>query len=165
MPREFKERPVFAITNSNKAWVVQELDKLQKEWLAWLEVVQGLPDSPDYDPNTCTEALKDGWDNLRKHDVLREKTLVFVGNNFSGYAFLFENWKPHPHEDNTGRLATRIPGWLHRLETISASIAYARVSDAFWKAKGKDLVAQVIKTTPEKAADIAASYLKNPLSE
>jgi len=39
-----------------------------------------------------------------------------------------------------------------------------RVTEGFWKSKGKELVDKVIATTPEKAAAIAESYLKNPLS-
>ena len=165
MPREFKERPIFAIANPNKGWVVAELDKLRKEWADWLAVARELPVSPDYDPNVGSEAVMDGFDNLRKQDTLREKTLVFIGNNFSGYAFLFENWPSHPHEDVTSRLANRIPSWMHRLETLAASIEYARVPDSYWKEKGKELVDQVVKTTPKKAIDIAASYLKNPMGD
>lgn len=165
MRKKFEPRAIFSITNPNKGWVVQELDKLRNEWAEWLEVSQNLGDSPDYDPQTCTEAIKDGFANRRIHDVLREKTLVFIGNNFSGYEFLFENWPSHPHEDNTSRLAKIIPGWTHRIETLSSSIEYARVPDSFWKAKGKQLVDEVVKATPEKAAEIATSFLKNPTSE
>ncbi len=155
-------REILAITNPNKGWVVAELDILHHDWAAWLETARDLPDSPDYDPNTCTEAIKDGWVNRRKHEVLREKTLTFIGNNFAGYGFLFENWPQHPHESNTSRLIEIIPGWIHRLETLAACIEYARLPDGYWKSKGKQLVDEVIKATPEKAIDIAASYLRNP---
>jgi hypothetical protein len=155
-------REILTLVNPNKGWVVNELDGLLREWCEWLAVAQNLPDSPDYNPNTCTEAIKDGFTNRRKHEVLREKTLVFIGNHFSGYAFLFENWPSHPHEDNTSRLTEIIPGWIHRLETLSACIEYARVTDGFWMSKGKQLVDEIIKTTPEKGAEIAASWLKNP---
>lgn len=156
-------REVLAIANSNKAWVVSELEKLRKEWSDWMVVAENLPDSPDYDANTCTVAIKDGFANRRKHDVLREKTLVFIANNFAGYGFLFENWPSYPHEDNTSRLADIVPGWMHRLEVLGACIEYARVPDGFWKEKGKELVSVIAKTAPEKAAEVAASYLKNPL--
>ena len=162
MPREFKPREVFAIANPNKPVVVQELDKLRKEWAAWLEFGKGLGDSPDFDPNTCTECIKDGYDNLRKHDMLREKTLVFIGNNFTGYGFLFENWPNAPHEDRTSRIAHKAPGWIQRLDTLVACIEYARVPDSYWKAKGRELFDAMTKAGPEKAIDVAASYLKNP---
>jgi hypothetical protein len=158
-------RPIFSIVSPNKTWVVGELDKLRKEWNDWLEFARNLGDSPDYNPQTCTEAIKDGFDNRRKHEILREKTLVFIGNNFSGYEFLFENWPTHPHEDNTSRLKKIIPGWLHRLDTLSASIEYARVPDGYWKSKGKELVAKIVEVGPEKGADIAAGWLKNPMAE
>jgi hypothetical protein len=43
-------------------------------------------------------------------------------------------------------------------------MSYARVTDGYWKSKGKELVDKVVETTPDKAVDIAASYLKNPFS-
>ena len=165
MRRKFEARTVFSIANPNKAWVVQELDNLRNEWAEWLGAAQNLEDSPDYDPQTCTEAIKDGFANRRKHDIIREKTLVFIGNNFTGYEFLFENWRPHPHEDNTSRLAEIIPDWIHRLETLNASIEYARVPDGFWKEKGKQLVDEIFRAAPDKAVGIATSYLQNPTSE
>jgi hypothetical protein len=160
-------REPLVITNPNKGLVVNQLDRLLHEWKTWIKVAQELsegPDSPDYHPNTCTEAIKDGFANRRKHEILREKTLVFIGNNFSGYGFLFSNWPMPPHEANTARLVNIVAGWLHRLELLSASIEYARVTDGYWKSKGKELVDKVVETTPDKAVDIAASYLKNPFS-
>jgi hypothetical protein len=85
-------REIFALVNPNKAWVVNELDTLRREWVLWLETSQTLGLSPDFNPMTGTEAIKDGFENRHKHELLREKTLVFIGNNFSGYSFLFENW-------------------------------------------------------------------------
>jgi hypothetical protein len=167
MPRTMEPREALVITNANKGLVVNQLDRLLGEWRSWLKIAQELsdgPDSPDYHPNTCTVAVKDGFGNRRKHETLREKTLVFIGNNFSGYGFLFANWPTSPHEANTERLITIIPGWIHRLETLSACIEYARVTDGFWRSKGKELVDRVVETTPDKAAEIAASFLKNPFS-
>jgi hypothetical protein len=160
-------REPLIIINPNKGLIVQQLDRLMSEWRQWLEGAEELangPDSQDYHPTTCTEAIKDGFFNRRKHEILREKTLVFIGNNFSGYGFLFENWSTPPYEDHLARLVRIIPSWIQRLETLSACIEYARVSDGFWKSKGKELVDKIIATTPEKAAEIAEFYLKNPLS-
>jgi hypothetical protein len=165
--KTMQPREPLVIANPNKGLVVNQLDKLLVEWRAWLSFAEKLsegPDSPDYHPNTCTEAIKDGFEDRRKHDTLREKTLVFIGNSFSGYAFLFANWPTHPHEANTARLVKIIPGWIHRLETLSSCIEYARVTDGFWKSKAKELVEKVVETTPEIAAGIVESYLKNPFS-
>jgi hypothetical protein len=156
-------REIFTITNPNKGWVVNKLDELRRDWEAWLETVRHLPDSPDYNPQTCTEAIKDGFANRELHGVLRDKTLVFIGNHFSGYAFLFENWPPFPHENNIGRLRDIVPDWIRRLKTLSQCIEYARVTDGFWKEKGKQLAEAMIKAAPDKAAEIAATYLKNPM--
>jgi hypothetical protein len=158
-------RELFSITNPNKGLVVNQLDRLLSEWKEWLAFAIRLaegPDSPDYRNIGGTEAIKDGFQNRRKHETLRDKTLVFIGNNFSGYGFLFDSWPTPPHEANTLRLVRIIPSWIQRLETLSSCIEYARVTDGYWRTKGKELVEQIVKTTPEKAAEIAASYLKNP---
>ena len=54
--RNKEASPIFAITNPNKVWVSEEIDKLIGEWEAWNDYCQKLEDSPDYDPQTCTEA-------------------------------------------------------------------------------------------------------------
>ncbi|MEX2123890.1 MAG: hypothetical protein WD795_08340 [Woeseia sp.] len=82
--------PPLAIIHSNAAWVLKEFDKLVAEWRTWNKSAQSLEDSPEYDRNTCSEAIKDGRANLNKHELLREKTLVFLRNNFSGAEFIFE---------------------------------------------------------------------------
>jgi hypothetical protein len=147
-------------TNPNKALVVEQLDKLVAEWRSWLKVVEELTDSPEYDPNTCTEVIKDGRDNIRKHDVIREKTLIFLANNFEGYDFLFSNWPDYPHENNLARKREIVPGWIHRLETLQACIEYARVPDGYWKSRGKQLVDAIAGKGPEKAAELVAAALK-----
>jgi hypothetical protein len=70
---------------------------------------------------------------------------------------------PCPHENNIGRLRDVVPDWLRRLKTLSECIEYARVTDGFWKEKGKQLTDAIIKAAPDKAAEIAAAYLKNPM--
>jgi hypothetical protein len=161
--KSMEPREILALANPNKGWVVNELDKLLVEWEAWLETVRNLPDSPDYDSRTCTEAVKDGLDNRRKHALLREKTMIFIGNNFTGYAFLFENWPTSPYENNIARLRDVAPSWIQRLQMLVACIAYARVPDGFWKARGKQLVEEITKAGPEKGIEILAAALKNPL--
>lgn len=61
--------PVLAIINPNKAWVRAELDKLIKEWKSWNDYCQNIEDSSDYNLQTCSEAIKDGWDNIHKHEI------------------------------------------------------------------------------------------------
>lgn len=73
MPKAMEPREILSLANPNKGWVINELDNLREEWIRWLEVAQALPISADYDPRTCTEAIKGGFANRRKHEVLREK--------------------------------------------------------------------------------------------
>jgi hypothetical protein len=58
---------------------VKEVDKLLDDWRSWDQIVQNLADSPDFNPSTSTEAIKDGWHNLKKHEILREKTRERTG--------------------------------------------------------------------------------------
>ena len=85
--REDKPFPVLSITNPNKAWVSEQIDALTKEWIEWNAFCQNIEDSPDFNPRTCSEAIKDGYENMRKHELLREKTLVLLRNHFSGAEF------------------------------------------------------------------------------
>jgi len=62
---------------------------------------------------------------------------VFIGNNFTGYGFLFENWPRTPHVDITSRIKRKAPGWVHRPDTRAACIEYARVPDSYWISMGK----------------------------
>lgn len=165
MRRKDEPLPVFAIVNPNKAWVCEELDKLIGEWAVWNEHCQGLGDSPDYNPQTCSEAIKDGWENRRKHEVLREKTLVFMRNHFSGAEFVLKQWSPHPHESVTSRLREIVPNWIHRLEILKASMDYVRVPEGYWKSQGKELLETLSRSTAENAIEVAASFLKNPLGK
>ena len=113
-----KSFPALSITNPNKAWVCEQIDSLIKEWEEWNEFSQNISDSSDFDPQTCSEAIKDGYENIKNHEILREKTLVFLRNHFSGSEFVLDNWNSHPHESNTSRLKSKIPTWIHRLEII-----------------------------------------------
>ncbi len=156
----------LSFSNPNKAWVMEEFEKLLNEWNEWNDFAQELTnmeDSADFNPNTCTESLKDGRNNFNKHEILREKTLVFLRNNFIGYEFILATWDSHPHEDICSRLCHRVPYWIQKLEMLKASLSYARVPDGFWTEKGKNLAEAILKS-PEKAAEIAASWLKNPFA-
>lgn len=163
--RDEKPFPILSITNPNKAWVCEQIDALIQEWSDWNEFCQSIEDSPDFDPQTCTEAIRDGYENIRKHEVLREKTLVFLRNHFSGSEFVLENWKQHPHEDNCSRLNHKVPYWIHRIEIIKASMDYVLVPEGYWKEQGKEFLSALSKSTAEGAVDVAASFLKNPLGK
>lgn len=164
--RQEKSFAPLEISNPNKPWVIETLDNLIAQWEEWDKVAQSLlsqPDSADYKEGSHAPSIKDGFANLEKHEVLREKTLVFLRNHFSGYEFILQSWDTHPHEDRTSRLSRVVPTWIHRLDMLKESLPYALVPEGFWKQKGKDLVDKIANVVPEKAAEIAASYLKNPL--
>lgn len=160
MRRSVEPRQPLVLLNPNKEWVLEHIEKLLAEWREWLTAAKELPDSSDYNPQTCAEAVKDGWENIRRHERLREKTLVFLSNNFSGYDFILSNWPLHPHEDNLSRRKVVIPGWIQRLETLKECLDYAKVPDGYWKSRGKQLVESISGKAPDIASDIAAKYLK-----
>jgi len=155
-----------AMTNPNRAWVSSELDKLISEWTDWAEFAIELaaqPDSPDFDPKTCSEAIKDGMANIQKHKVLREKTLVFLRNHFSGTEFVLEGSYDHPFESVTCRLSSKAPMWLSRLEVLKASLDYVKMPDGYWQGQGKKFLETLSQASAEGAIDVATSWLKNPL--
>jgi hypothetical protein len=150
------------ITNPNRAWVVSEFEKLYAEWVSWLAEVAQIVDQP-YDRNTRSEVFADGEDNMRKHDVLQAKTLTFLNNNIKGHGFIegFDG----THIDRTDlRLRIRVKHRMHQLDMLRASLEYAKVPEAFWKQKGKELVEILLKKSGDAAVDVAASYLKNPMA-
>jgi hypothetical protein len=150
------------ITNPNRAWVVSEFEKLYAEWVSWQAEVAQIVDQP-YDHNTQSEVFADGEDNMRKHDVLQAKTLTFLNNNIKGHGFIdgFDG----THIDRTDlRLRIRVKHRMHQLDILRASLEYAKVPEAFWKQKGKELVEILLKKSGDSAVDVAASYLKNPMA-
>lgn len=150
------------ITNPNRAWVVSEFEKLYAEWVSWQAEVAQIVDQP-YDRNTRSEVFDDGEDNMRKHDVLQAKTLTFLNNNIKGHGFIdgFDG----THIDRTDlRLRIRVKHRMHQLDMLRASLEYAKVPEAFWKQKGKELVEILLKKSGDAAVDVAASYLKNPMA-
>ncbi len=150
------------ITNPNRAWVMSEFEKLYAEWVSWQAEVKLIVDQP-YDRNTHSDAFADGESNMRRHDVLQAKTLTFLNNNVKGHGFIhgFDG----THIDRTDlRLGVRVKHRMHQLDMLRASLEYAKVPEAFWKQKGKELVEKLVKKSGDAAVDIAASYLKNPMA-
>lgn len=158
-----KKGELLAFKNPNRAWVVSELKKLIKEWEAWAEFVQTIEDHP-YDKNTQAECFADGVENIERHEVLRTKTLTFLDNNIQGHNFMLSNEYEQPFENNLARLQVKVPHRRKELRILIASLEYASVPDGFWKERGKALVEQLQNKGTDAAVDIAASYLRNPLS-
>jgi hypothetical protein len=158
MPPELELVPL-CITNPNTKWVVAELDRLIAEWNAWKEDVDKIEDHP-YDHQGQSDVFKDGEANMKKHRLLQAKTLTFLNNNIEGHGFI--TGIDGNHIDRTDlRLRIRVKHRIDSLDELRARLAYARVPEAYWKAKGKELVDKVISTTPDKAIEIAAGYLKD----
>jgi hypothetical protein len=164
MRREKLEKQALAFKNPNKAWVTAELEKLHREWLAWGNHVATIEDHP-YNKNTQAECYADGVENMQRHDRLREKTLVFLDNNIQGHNFMQSQSEGRPFENNVARLRSKVPHRIHELEILRDCLQYALVPEGFWKEQGKKLVKRIADVAPEKAADIAASYLRNPVAD
>ncbi len=144
------------ITNPNHAWVASELDKLFLEWSDWQQEVIQIVDRP-YDRNRQSEVFADGEEMMLRHKIIQAKTLTFLNNNIEGHGFL--------GFDRTDlRLNVRVKHRVEELEILKACLQYARVPESYWKQKGKELVENLAKKTGDSAIDIAASYLKNPMS-
>ncbi len=149
------------ILNPNQAWVVAEFEKIYAEWAAWQKQVEAIVDQP-YDKNLASEVFADGKEMMLKHEVLQAKTLTFLNNNIRGHGFIrgFDG----RHIDRSDlRLKIRVEHRMRDLEILRACLQYAKVPEAFWKQKGKELVEKLVKKSGDAAIDVAASYLKNPM--
>jgi hypothetical protein len=84
------KRHILALINPNEKWVVKELDRLIEEWRSWQDEVSKIQ-VPPRNPllPRPDDILADGEDNIRQHNVLQEKTLVFLDNNIEGHGFIY----------------------------------------------------------------------------
>jgi hypothetical protein len=154
------KRLILALTNPNKKWVVKELDALIGEWRAWREYVLKIPVPPRdrLDPRP-DDILADGEENIQKHYVLQEKTLVFLDNNIEGHGFIYGRDGTRIDRTNL-RLDIRVKHRVNDLEVLRACIEYAKVPEAYWKATAREMLEKVAGKAPELATDIAAKYLQ-----
>jgi hypothetical protein len=83
-------RLTLALTNPNKKWIVKELDALIEEWRAWEHEIRKIPVSSRnrMDPKP-DDILTDGEENIQKHHMLQENTLVFLDDNIKGHGFIY----------------------------------------------------------------------------
>ena len=73
---------------------------------------------------THSEVYADGEENITKHGILQEKTLVFLENNISGHGFI--SGRDGTKIDRTDlRLKIRVKHRLDDLEELRACLEYA----------------------------------------
>ncbi len=151
------KRETLALTNPNKAWVFKELDTLIIEWRAWQREVEEIKDHPFN--QTQSNVYADGEENIKKHRILQEKTLVFLENNIAGHGFI-RGRDGTKIDRNDLRLRIRVKHRIDDLDELRACLPYAKVPDAYWKAKAKEMLEKTVGKGPDLATDIAAKYLQ-----
>lgn len=87
MKRTNEQVEPLELLNQNKAWVLEELNKLYEEWMSWQVEVSEIVDQP-YDQITQSEVYADGEDMMERHQILQAKTLTFLNNNIAGHGFI-----------------------------------------------------------------------------
>jgi hypothetical protein len=154
------KRLTLAFINPNKRWVVKELDALIEEWHAWqAEVLEiPVPARDRYNPRP-EDIFADGEENMHKHDILQEKTLVFLDDNIDGHGFIYGRDGTRI-DRNDLRLDIRVKHRIHDLDILRACLVYAKVPDSYWKATAKEMLEKIAGKGPEIAIDIAAKYLQ-----
>lgn len=158
---QMPEQKKLRITNPRQDWVRNEFERLLAEWEAWAKEVEQIQDQP-IPEGLELDIFKDGKENILKHQMLQEKTRVFLDNNIEGHNFIhgFDG----NHIDRTDlRLKIRVEHRLTELHTLNAALTYANVAEGFWKEKGKELIDRISDKGASAAIDIAASYLENPM--
>lgn len=149
--------------NPNKSWVIKELGKLIGEWETWCEFTKVIPDH-EYNSNTQTIVFMDGEENIHKHEILVQKTVTFLTNNFVNFTFMIRSRNGQLYEGHDCRLQLNAKYRLNELKAIQNSIDYAVVPDSFWKQKGIQIVDKLADKSPEVAAELVTHYLKDPFA-
>jgi hypothetical protein len=108
---------------------------------------------------THSEVYADGEDNIKKHRILQEKTLVFMENNIAGHGFI-RGRDGTKIDRNDLRLKIRVKHRVDDLDELRACLPYAKVPEGHWKAKAKEMLDRTIGKAPDLATDIAAKYLQ-----
>jgi hypothetical protein len=157
-----KQIEKLEIVSPNYAWVMAEFDQLYAEWMAWESSVAQIVDQP-YDSSSQSEVYADGEENIHRHDILQVKTLTFLNNNIKGHGFI-DGFAGGNVDRTDLRLKVRVKHRLHQLEMLRASLKYAKVPEAFWKHKSKELLDKLAKKGSEAAIDVVAGYLRNPFA-
>jgi hypothetical protein len=158
MRTDQSKREGLALTNPNKAWVIKELDALIGEWSAWREEVEEIKDHA-FNQMTHGAIYADGEENIKKHRILQEKTLVFLENNMTGHGFIWG--RDGTKIDRTDlRLKIRVKHRIDDLDELRACLPYAKVPDGYWKAKAKEMLDKTVGMAPDLATDVAAKYLQ-----
>jgi hypothetical protein len=118
------KRETLAFTNpNNKARVIKKLDALLGEWRSWEKEVAEIRDHP-YNRMIQTDVYADGEENIKKHRILQEKTLVFLENNISSHGFI--RGRDGTKIDRTDlRLNIRVKHRIDDLDELRACLQYA----------------------------------------
>lgn len=155
-----KQLTNLEIINTKTAWVVNELDKLIKEWETWQEEVSIITDY-EYNPNTQLDVFKDGEKNMEKHEILQAKTLTFLNNNIKGHGFIV-GFDGRGCDRIDLRLKIRVKHRLHQLRLLRASIDYAWKPETAWVKKSKEIANKVANVGADASAKIILEMMKNP---
>ena len=155
------QQPKLRITNPRQDWVRNEFEGLLAEWVAWAKEVDQIQDQP-IPEGQDSDTFKDGKENILKHQMLQEKTRVFLDNNVEGHNFI-HGFDGNHIDRRDLRLKNRVEHRLTELHTLTAALTYALVAEGFWEEKGKELVHRNSKLGVDAAAKLIASYLENPM--
>jgi hypothetical protein len=156
-------RQTLSFKKANQAVIYQKLDALLAEWRDWLAELEEIPYPPvnPHNPVPFQSLFRDSQENLKRHRILQEKTIVFLDNNIDGHGFICSR---------DGSKIDRQDLWLkdrarHRvddLDELRACLAYANVPDGYWKATAKDALGKIKNMAPEAAVDFLAKVLQGP---
>jgi len=155
-----RRRETLSFIKPDTARVFKQLDDLLGEWRAWQKDVDKLPEHPDnrLDPKPFN-ILADGEDNIKKHRILQERTLVFLENNIAGHGFICGRDGSKIDRIDLP-LKIRVKHRMDDLDELRACLQYANVPETYWKAKAKEMLAKTVGKAPDIAIEIAAKYLQ-----
>lgn len=101
-------RHTLSFKKTSHAVIYQKLDALLGEWRDWLAELEEIPypRTNPYSPVPFQSLFKDSPENLKRHRILQEKTIVFLDNNIEGSSVVSAG------ERHAGGSGAAIPPWL-----------------------------------------------------
>jgi hypothetical protein len=151
---EMDQPQIVVLKTPRKKRILKELDAFISQWRSWGKEVAQITDHP-YDRMTQSSIYPDGGgeqENIRRHNILQERTLAFLKENIVGHGFIYGQ-----HGENVDRtdlrLQIRVKHRLNDLDVLRARIDYAEVP------KQLNTVRQVSSNVGNKLLGIVPDFL------
>src|SRR5262245_26081729 len=124
MYQSHQPQPV-AFKSPRKKKILNELDAFIAEWRCWEKEVKQIAGYV-HDLIIQSGVYTDGDGNLKRHNLLQERTLAFLNKHIVGHGFIYgQHGENVDHTDL--RLEVRVKHRINDLEVLRVRLEYADV--------------------------------------